>query len=112
VTAWPAMVTVFVVKTGLCVASGIVAASFFDGGEFVAAAGELVCDTSAARTQAAEATSEIQIVFFMAVCFCGKKMRVYGCGCKLPVPLRQRIPIFQDSLFDLGVKAAYNQFPF
>jgi hypothetical protein len=63
------MVTVFVVKTGLCVASGIVAASFFGGGEFVATAGELVCDAFSARRQMAEATSEIQIIFFMQCLF-------------------------------------------
>jgi hypothetical protein len=60
----PAIVTMFVVKTGLCVASGIVAASFF-AGAFVSAGGEFVFAESAARVQTAEATSKIQIVFFM-----------------------------------------------
>ena len=63
VTRWPAMVTVLVVKTGLCVASGIVAASFLAGGALVA--GELVGATSAARTAVAAAISKIQRMFFI-----------------------------------------------
>src|SRR6185369_4315928 len=61
-TRWPAMVTVLVVNTGLCVASGIVAASFFAG---ALVAGELVGATSAARRLAVVASSKIQASFFI-----------------------------------------------
>src|SRR5208282_6205234 len=70
------MVTVLVVKTGLCVASGIVAASVLAaGGALVPAvaslwrgepAGEFVGATAAARAATASIRSEIQIVFFIS----------------------------------------------
>src|SRR6188768_2256533 len=62
-TRWPAMVTVLVVNTGLCVASGIVAASFFAG---ALVAGELVGATSAARRLAA-ATNKTKMTIFIFI---------------------------------------------
>ena len=63
-TRWPAMVTVFVVNTGLCVASGIVAASFFAAGGALVA-GELVGATSAARMFTAAVISKTQSIFLI-----------------------------------------------
>ena len=71
------MATVLVVKTGLWVASGIVAASTFAaGGSLVPAAGELVLGASAARRPAAKARSKIQLYFFIgSSSFASGKMR-------------------------------------
>ena len=72
------MVTVLVVKTGLCVASGIVPASTFAaGGSLVPAAGELVLEVSAACRPATKAINRIQLCFFIHIdlSFASGKMR-------------------------------------
>src|SRR5208282_3178921 len=62
---WPAMATLLVVKTGLCVASGMTAASFFSAGALVSAAGALVL--GAAHRLVASAKGRIQESFFMSI---------------------------------------------
>src|SRR5664280_2958510 len=107
------MVTVLVVKTGLCVASGIFPASALAaGGSLVPPAGELVeltLGASAARTTTASIISEIQKVFFMGgfIGLCHGRMLLSARGRKSETstpPAAKTISEFRSCFYQVLIK--------